>query len=64
MCAAQLHGAGPYVTSIHAISPATWDDARTEIEERLFATWLASQRQQATIEWNRGAGRPKPSGEP
>jgi putative peptide maturation system protein len=62
--AAQLHGAGPYVTSIHSISPAAWADARTEIEERLFATWLAGQRQKATIEWNWGAGRPKPSGEP
>lgn len=62
--AARLHGAGPYVTSIQAISPATWDEARTEIEDRLFATWLADQRRKATIEWNWGAGRPTPSGEP
>ncbi len=62
--AAQLHGAGPYVTLIRRISPATWEEARAEIEGRLFATWLASQRQKATIEWNWGAGLPKPSGEP
>lgn len=62
--AAQLHASGPYVTLVRSIAPATWEGARAAIEDRLFAAWLAEQRQKATVEWNWGAGRPKPSGEP
>jgi hypothetical protein len=51
---------GPALVLVLAVEPARPDDPATRraVAERLFADWLARQREAAAIEWNWGnAGR-------
>jgi putative peptide maturation system protein len=47
VCAGTLDGAGPYVFSIRAVWPSTWEAAREAVEEDLLDEWLRSARVRA-----------------